>query len=155
MTTPRTKRARDAANARWHDTSEIQDILRNGYTPLNPATFGKPAAPRVPFTPADPKTLAYIEARKRREAAECRAIVPISQPQTVRAELPVYQTANFKVVYTEHWVYQTMTYEVLANDGTHIGYFAGQDAAIARADECEAFRAMVMNYVNVIIEIPF
>lgn len=155
MTTPRTKRARDAANARWHDTSEIQDILRNGYTPLNPATFGKPAAPRVPFTPTDPKTLAFIAARKRREAAECRAIVPISQPQTVRAELPVYQTANFKVVYTEHWVYQTMTYEVLAADGAHIGYFAGQDAAMARADECEAFRAMVQGYEAAVIDCPF
>lgn len=134
---------------------ELADTASGHYTPLNPATFGKPAAPRVPFTPVDPKTLAFIEARKRREAAECRAIVPISQPQTVRAELPVYQTANFKVVYTEHWVYQTMTYEVLANDGTHIGYFAGQEAAEARADECEAFRAMVQGYEAAVIDCPF
>lgn len=53
MSVPRTKRARDLANTRWHGSDlrdEIAAALGNGsYQPLNPATFGKPAPAPVPF----------------------------------------------------------------------------------------------------------
>lgn len=153
--TARTKRARDAANARWNGGSEIADIQRNRYQPLNPETFNQPAPAPLPFTSVNPKVREWAHARQLREAAEaCKAIVPVSEPVTVRADLPVYQTAHFKVLFVEHWAECRMCYEVQNEHGDHIGTYFDGEVAMRRADECEAFRAYMASLPEPRLPLP-
>lgn len=121
---------------------QANDALNGHYQPLNPATYGEPAPAPQPFLSISPKVREWADARQRREAAEaCRAIVAVSEPVAVSAELVVYRTEHFRVVYTEHWAEQRMCYEVLSVEGAHIYYYFDEETACRRADEAELFRA--------------
>lgn len=146
--TPRTKIGRDLANTRWHGGvhQELNDIQRGKYQPLNPATFNQPAPAPLPFMSVNPKVREWVDARKARQQAEAnppKAIVPVGDVQTVRAELVVYKTENFKVVCIEHWLNGQLCFEVKTQDGVALTEYSNLEVAKLYVDEHEAFKAFM------------